>query len=53
MEEDGFTLVKRTKKGKNKVNIPKNSTPHPHSKLETHSDLSTEEIQENIRYVRL
>lgn len=53
MEEDGFTLVKRTKKGKNKVNIPKNSTPHPYSKLEAHSDLSKEEIQENIRYVRL
>jgi len=52
MEEDGFTLVKRTKKGKNKVNIPKNSTPHPYSKLEAHSDLSTEEIQENIRKVR-
>ena len=48
MEEDGFTLVKRTKKGKNKVNNPSNS-PGPYSK-EAHPDLSTEEIQEYIRY---
>lgn len=50
MEEDGFTLVKRTKKGKNKVNNPSNS-PGPYSK-EAHPDLSTEEIQEYIRKVR-
>ena len=46
MEEDGFTLVKRTKKGKNKVN-PSNS---PHPSKEAHPHLSTEEIQEYIRY---
>ena len=51
MEEDGFTLVKRTKKGKNKVNNPSKS-PGPYSK-EAHPDLSTEEIQEYIRYAPL